>query len=301
MKEFLKSTSLFNGLSNEELEAVAKLIRERKYGSGQIVFRENDLGRTIFIVFSGKFRLSVGGQNICEFTTGDVFGELALINENLRSGEVVTIEEGILFELNGKDLINPDKLTPATSLAIIRELARRVTTYLRPQRFVQTRDLIRMGENDQIEFKSSLRFNYFTKKFGKEIEHAVIKSIAAFLNSAGGTLLIGIDDGGEVLGIAEDAFENNDKTLLHLTKLISGKIGNNHLAFIKAGVEEINGKKVIRVDIQPSTIPAYVTNNNEEFLYVRTGPSTNSLKASVIFLYVYNRFFSELARKNIQS
>jgi CRP-like cAMP-binding protein len=298
MKYFLKTVAIFKELPEREIERIQAMVSVRDYVSEQVVFNENERGKTIFIVKSGSFSLFMGGQKMADFHTGDVFGELALINDNLRSGKVVANEEGTLFEIKGADLTDPEKIEPTSSLKIIRVLARQVTSYLKTQNLTRTEDLIHLGESDRVEFKSSLRYNRFSKKFGREIEHTALKSIAAFLNSKGGTLFIGVADNGDIPGLGDDQFENDDKALLHLTMLINERIGSNLNQFVKAGIEEINGKKLMRVDVQPSTLPAYLRNNNEEYLFVRTGPATNELKPSEIFLYVFNRFFSELVRQD---
>lgn len=57
-------------------------------------------------------------------------------------------------------------------------------------------ELIHRGESERLEFKSTLRWNLHTDSKDKRIEHAVLKTIAAFLNTQGGTLLIGVEDDG---------------------------------------------------------------------------------------------------------
>jgi hypothetical protein len=64
-------------------------------------------------------------------------------------------------------------------------------------------EIIGNGENDFVEFRSSIRWDYATKKINKTLEHDIAKTIAAFLNSEGGRLFIGIDDNGSVLGIGQ--------------------------------------------------------------------------------------------------
>ena len=66
--------------------------------------------------------------------------------------------------------------------------------------------LINEGENEFVEFKSSLRHDYYQVKTNKNLEMVIMKSIAGFLNAKGGTLLIGVDDFGEVLGLDNDYF-----------------------------------------------------------------------------------------------
>jgi len=89
---------------------------------------------------------------------------------------------------------------------LIRRIVRKVTEK-NPKLFSRKTDspeevleLIKKGESEKIEFKSTLRTNLYTKEIDKKIELSVLKTINAFLNSNGGTLLIGVNDKGELLG-----------------------------------------------------------------------------------------------------
>jgi predicted HTH transcriptional regulator len=64
--------------------------------------------------------------------------------------------------------------------------------------------LIQGGESDRLEFKSSLRFDLETLSVNKDLTKTVVKVIASFLNTRGGTLLIGISDDGTPLGLDPD-------------------------------------------------------------------------------------------------
>ncbi|MEK6862171.1 MAG: ATP-binding protein, partial [Nanoarchaeota archaeon] len=81
-----------------------------------------------------------------------------------------------------------------------------------PQKIIS---LIEEGESNKLEFKSTLRTNLHTNQADKQVEHSILKTLAAYLNSDGGTLLIGVSDIGEICGIEKDNFESNDKLNLH--------------------------------------------------------------------------------------
>jgi len=80
--------------------------------------------------------------------------------------------------------------------------------------------LVEQGENTTIEFKSTLRVNLHTGQNDAKMELAILKTIAAFLNVNGGTLVIGVTDDGNPVGIGADKFANEDKMYLHLVNLI---------------------------------------------------------------------------------
>ena len=73
------------------------------------------------------------------------------------------------------------------------------------------RALIAAGENETLEFKSSLRWDRREERVNKVLEQMVVKTLAGFLNALGGTLLIGIDDDEAIVGLAADY-----ATLTHL-------------------------------------------------------------------------------------
>ena len=87
------------------------------------------------------------------------------------------------------------------------------------------------------------------------MEHSCIKTIAAFLNSHGGHLVIGIADSGEVLGIEKDGFPNEDKMNLHLVNLLKDRMGPQHMLHIDPRFETLDDKKVLVVRCRPSSLP----------------------------------------------
>ena len=113
-------------------------------------------------------------------------------------------------------------------------------------------NLIKEGENSKVEFKSTLRTNLHTNQLDKQIEHSVLKTIAAYLNSNGGTLLVGISDKGEILGLEKDNFISRDKANVHFNNLIKEHIGGEYLPFIKYQIVDFDGRSVLKVDCEKS-------------------------------------------------
>jgi len=150
--------------------------------------------------------------------------------------------------------------------------------------------LIQTGENAKLEFKSTLRWNVEAKRIGKEIEHGTLKTIVAYLNTDGGTLLIGVQDDGSILGLDLDKFSNDDKCLLHMANLINDKIGKQFIGLIQFGIRTISNKKILRVDCRPSSTPVFLKNNGAEEFYVRSGPSSVQLSTSQFHEYSKKHF-----------
>ena len=153
------------------------------------------------------------------------------------------------------------------------------------------KSLLGKGEGKTVEFKSTLRTNLHTNQIDKKMEHSVMKTISAFMNTDGGTLLIGVEDDGSILGIEQDNFQNKDNYYRHFTNLVKQYTGNEYLPFIRSEIIPIEDKSILKVDCSPSHKGVFlkVDNNNEEF-YVRTGPSTVKLEGSKLLSYVDQRF-----------
>lgn len=157
-------------------------------------------------------------------------------------------------------------------------------------------DLIKAGESEHLEFKSTLRTNLETGETDKRMEKAVLKTIVAFLNSTGGSLMIGVADDGSLIGADEQNFANRDKMGLHLTNLISSQIGNGFLPYISFNMVEFGDKVVIWVRCLECPRPVFLKDGKVEIFYVRSGPSTVELTGMNLINYVNNRR-DEMVRK----
>lgn len=157
------------------------------------------------------------------------------------------------------------------------------------------KELIATGESFNLEFKSTIRLNLKTGEKDKRMEKAVLKTLVAFLNGDGGTLLVGVADDGEILGVDIEGFDNCDKMNLHIINLISSQIGDEFLPFIR--FREVNfGKKengsdrlVVRFDCKPTSSPVFFKDGKTETYFVRSGPSSVELLGSDLIKYVQNR------------
>jgi len=150
--------------------------------------------------------------------------------------------------------------------------------------------LIAAGETKAVEFKSTLRANLHNEcKHDQRIEHEVLKNIAAFLNTkGGGTLIIGVDDDGNPLGLDHDGFPDEDEMGKHLRNIVNGQIGASVWGSVHPEFTSYRNERVLVIRCDKSSFPVYV-GKNEEF-YIRTGPGATALKTSEIPPYVSNHF-----------
>lgn len=153
--------------------------------------------------------------------------------------------------------------------------------------------MIRKGENSKVEFKSTLRVDVRTNKPEKYIQHSVLKTIAAFLNSQGGTLLIGVDDEKNILGLDRDlnSFSKADKFdefQKFMDNLLANSIGNRFHRYLQVEFPEIDEKVICHITVTSrSGEPVYLTNESgQETFYIRRLASTIDLRPSETFKYI---------------
>jgi CheY-like chemotaxis protein len=161
--------------------------------------------------------------------------------------------------------------------------------------------LLQQGEGDQLEFKSTLRWNLFADKSDKNIENSCLKSVAAYLNTDGGILLIGVNDDGEILGIRNDHFKTEDKFLLHWVNLLKSYLGAEFIPFIRSMACDVGDSRILVVECLRSTKPVFFRRDNQESFFVRMSNTTQALKPSEVLAYIEQHFGSNRPRSELAS
>ena len=159
------------------------------------------------------------------------------------------------------------------------------------------RELIRSGESDDLEFKSSLRWDLSEQRVNKMIEGMTIKTVAGFLNGDGGTLLIGVGDHGEPLGLQRD-FEtlskkpDHDGLELHLQQLFVRSFGEaTTSSFLTVNFHQIDGRDICQVTVEPSDHPVYVEQKGQQAVFwLRVGNATRSLPINEAVRHIQTRW-----------
>lgn len=139
-------------------------------------------------------------------------------------------------------------------------------------------EIIAGGESEEVEFKSTVRWDLIQKKANKDLEMAIVKTVSAFLNSyRGGTLLIGVGDDGTPIGLENDyqtlKKKNRDGFQAFVYELLLDKYGQDVAPLFHLEFEKLNNKDICRVIVQPSHKPVYVAGS----LYMRAGNATHAL------------------------
>jgi len=154
--------------------------------------------------------------------------------------------------------------------------------------------LIKNGETNKVEFKSTLRWDLKQKKINKALEFVIVKSISAFLNTEGGFLLIGIDDNGTPLGLENDyatmSKKNSDGFMLTLTNLINHHLGKKCHQSINISIVNRDHKDICVISIQKSDTPVFVGKNGKEEFYIRASCSSQPMGMKESLEYIKSQF-----------
>ncbi len=142
-------------------------------------------------------------------------------------------------------------------------------------------DIIAKGENDYVEFKSSLRWDYAINATNKKLEMVIAKTISAFMNSEGGMLLIGVNDSGEILGLDKDYSvvknNNRDGFLLQVVQTINTYLGREFNQYVSIEIEKIGGKDVCVISMTKSDLPVFLKADGKEDFYIRASASSQPM------------------------
>jgi hypothetical protein len=198
-----------------------------------------------------------------------------------------------LSELEGavSHLQNDLSLNPSSASEVVEQAETMLQQVNRLSASDEILSLIRRGESLVLEFKQTLSGNRNAGVKERFLEEAVLKTIVAFLNSKGGTLLIGVADDGQVTGLRGEIDAHHggsrDNLLKHFKNLLRSNIGETFYPHMNYDIHPVNGELVLRVDCQASDKEAFL--RSEDF-YVRTNPATDLLKGQKMIEYIRKRF-----------
>ncbi len=268
------------GSSEEDLEPLSLIIRE----------------------LNERFGLNLGPEH--EVTLGQMMDQLDQ-DKSLDNSARVNTRENVRLTFNHKvdDIIqdiverNFDLYKLITDNKSVGEAVRTQLFDEYVKRHRQAEELLKHHESKTLEFKSSLRWNLREQRNDPTVvTHSVLKTIAAFLNTEGGDLLIGIaDDKSIVVGIDVDQFDSIDKYLLHLSHVIGATLGDRAGTCVDAKMEIVQGKTICLVSCEHSPEPVFfkwkdIEENEEGDFYVRSGPQSVKLDPDNAAEYIKTRW-----------
>jgi len=154
--------------------------------------------------------------------------------------------------------------------------------------------IIKSEESQELEFKSTFVWDKRRKEASKNIQHSVMKTIAGFMNTEGGTLIIGVNDKKEVVGLEDDLKNIKKKDLDGFENffniVFTNTIGLEFRNYIEIFFDKVNKKDICIINVKPSKKPVYVKNKKEEEFFIRAGNATHPLRISEATRYIEEHF-----------
>ncbi|MEV4639506.1 ATP-binding protein [Actinoplanes sp. NPDC049548] len=196
---------------------------------------------------------------------------------------------GFVYADDEKRLHWSDSLVALNSLG-----AKEDVTLAEVQAKISLRELLSRPESAHLEFKSTSRWNIRSGKKDNAIEDAVLKTVAAFLNTEGGTLAIGVEDDGTVRGIAEDlqlcrnSVDQYERWLMG--NLLSDRIGADIVSrCVRFRTANLDDCLIVVLDVARSDAIVWVSVGDDDLLYVRNGNETRRLTGKSVVEFAKSR------------
>lgn len=156
------------------------------------------------------------------------------------------------------------------------------------------------GESAELEFKATLRWDLNEQTINKSLEAAILKAVSAFANTQGGTLLVGVNDDGEVVGLEQDYASlgdvDRDGFELHVRNLLNQAFGKGFVAGnVDIAFPQLAEQVICRVTVKPAPSPVFLKTTSKdgqssERFYVRSGNSSQEIPAAQLKEYWDQRF-----------
>ncbi len=129
--EFFKQIPLFSELTDRDLEKIIQVATKQRYHKDNIILIEEEVGSTMFIILSGRVkisRISDDGREVILsiLSDGDFFGEMSLLDGHTRSASVTAIEESELLVIRREEFLQMLRDFPQIAINLLKELAQRI-------------------------------------------------------------------------------------------------------------------------------------------------------------------------------
>jgi CRP/FNR family transcriptional regulator, cyclic AMP receptor protein len=151
--DLLAQISLFEGLSDDDLNALAERLSPKAFSANAKVFSKGENGSSMYIVLSGAVQIFLPGEGdsrvaLKDARTGEYFGELSLFDDKPRSASVETVVETVLLELTRENFADHLARSRTAALSILSDMAERLreTNALLSQR--AARDVVKEIEEN---------------------------------------------------------------------------------------------------------------------------------------------------------
>jgi hypothetical protein len=239
----------------------------------------NEIGNRAFLTASTNLEIS-------NKPPADYLGKIEDTYPGALAAQFVPVDPNLWAVERYRDFIGARRELIARKL---NEFMNSLISQPQPPRHRPIGDLIKLGESYVLEFKSTLQWDVIQGKQNNELRNSSLKTIAAFLNSQGGTLVIGVEDGGAILGLEHDLKLLNgsrDKFEQLLTRLVTDTVGAGIAPLYRLRFEGVDGKEVCIVDVERASEPIFLKTDKGKQFFVRVGNTTRALDHEEMLRYI---------------
>lgn len=259
-----------------------------KFANGKVMINRT---RWFEDVPQATWEFHVGGYQVCQKWLKDRAGKGG---KNPHPGRILTEEDILHYRRVVVALTETRRLMAEVDKVIEKHGGWPGAFYQPPPPPPSVEEIIGADESRELEFKSTFQWDMREGKQNKALQKQVLKTLAAFMNSDGGTLVIGVTDDKEIIGLEHDlklvqnsldAFENR------LLSVFSSTIGAPYSLHCKMRFADAqNGKKVCVIDVAAAKEPVFVDFQGQHEFFIRRGNATVGLNASEQHTYTRQRF-----------
>jgi len=239
---------------------------------------------SVFVRFpTGQTKKKLNGKSYAIFSKPIKDVNDQLVGSIMIPRDVTPVEAALHTEL----VFNVSAIVTLWLLVVLSSIPFVHTLISRQQRLSGFKELLRnqkLSESQKVEFKPAFQWDSRVKQKSEQLKFEfLLKPVAAFLNSEGGTLFIGVNKNGSVCGIDDDLAVVNgstDRLELEMMGLISSKIGRVHSKFVRIYFEPLNSaesKLICIVDVDPAPHRAFLRWGGDVYFFKRSGNQSQPL------------------------
>ncbi len=236
-----------------------------KYENGRVMINPT---RWFEDVVRETWDFHVGGYQVCQKWLKDRAGKGG---QNASEGRILSDEDILHYRRTVTALTETRRVMTEIDNVINNHGGWPDAFHVPPPPPPSIEEILQVEESNDLEFKSTFQWDIKEGKRNKELQKATLKTLAAFMNTKGGTLVIGVTDDKEIHGLDDDlaltkssldVFEQN------LLTALSNTIGTAHAHYCKIRIADAtDGKKVCVIEVEPASKPAFLMFQGKEDLF----------------------------------
>lgn len=261
-----------------------------EYKNGKVMINAS---RWFEDVPKATWEFHVGGYQVCEKWLKDRAGKGG---KNPGPGRVLTEDDILHYRRVVTALTETRRLMAEIDTEIERQGGWPGAFYQPPPPPPTVEEIIGADESRELEFKSTFEWDLREGKQNKALQKQVLKTLAAFMNSDGGTLVIGVTDDKGIIGLGHDlklVQDSLDRFENKLMSVFSSAIGAPYSLHCKLRFADAkNGTQVCVINVAAAKEPVFVDFQGDHEFFIRRGNATVSLNASEQHIYTRQRFSS---------